>query len=355
MKKILLVALFAIILFPTSSSFSQFTDTPSTFGIILSDLNPYHFKDENGYTIVIGEVENTTNSPIKAVKILALFFDDFSEQPLEAALGTTIVDIIPPLGKVPYIIKSENPNAAITSVSVKLQGQFDSAPPKNEELRVESEISEFGEQIKISGTLTNNAIVNATQTKIHLAFYDAFLPPRIIWISTIELEEAIMGGSSIDFEFDEKLDPRSFGYKIFAESDTYYSNIQNVKILRSELLTKLVSINDISVSDDEGNKLLDIFEDSVVNIQSRISLQYATDQETYEQPYVYYAQVKESETAKVEFLGIYEGMFDEKGNELTSVEWIPQNKGLFFIETYVWDPNAVPLASKGPIMLVLVT
>jgi len=353
MKKILLIAFLTIIIFPVSSSFSQVIPSP-TLGVILSDSSPYHFKDESGYTIVIGEVENTTNSPIKAVKILALFFDDFSEKPLEIALGTTIVDVIPSLGKVPYMIKSENPNAAITSVSVKLQGQFDSAPPKNEELGIESEISEFGEQIKILGTLTNNAVVNASQTKIHLAFYDAFLPPRILWISTIELEEAIMGGSSIDFEFDEKLDPRSLSYKIFAESDIYYSNIQNVKILRSELLTKLVSINDISVNDDEGNKLLDIFEGSVVNIQSRISLQLATDQETTEQSYVYYAQVKESETGKVEFLGIYEGMFDE-GDELTSVEWIPQNKGLFFIETYVWDPNAVPLASKGPIMLLLVT
>jgi hypothetical protein len=353
MKKILLVAFFAIILFPINSSFSQGTDKPPTLGVIFTSFTPYHFQDENGYTIVIGEVENTTNFPITAVKIQALFFDDLSEQPLEAALGTTVVDVIPPLGKVPYMIKSEKPNAAITSVSVKLQG-FNSAPPKNAELRIKSEIYEFGEQIKISGALTNNAVVNASQTKIHLAFYDAFLPPRIIWISTIELEEAIMGGSSVNFEFDEKLDPRSLGYKIFAESDNYYSNIQNVEILRSELPTKLISINDISVNDDEGNKIRDIFEDSVVKIQSRISLQHATDQGSNVQQYAYYAQVKESETAKVEFLGIYEGMFDEE-DELTSVEWIPQNKGLFFIETYVWDSNAVPLASKGPIMLVLVT
>jgi len=313
-----------------------------------------HFKNQEGYTIIIGEVENTRNFPINNVVISAVFYDANSVQPLEIVKGTTILDVIPPFGKSPYMISSENPNAAITNIAVKIQG-FNSAPPKNEELGIESEISEFGEEIKIFGTLTNNAVVNSSQTKIHLAFYDAFIPPRILWISTIELEEAIMGDSSIDFEFDEKLDPRSLGYKIFAESDIYYSNIQNVNILRSELLTKLVLINDISINDDEGNKLLDIFEGTVVNIQSRISLQHATDQEDTEQPYVYYAQVKQSETGKVEFLGIFEEIFDEGGDELTSVEWIPQNKGLFFIETYVWDPNAVALASKGPIMLVLVT
>ena len=112
---------------------------------------------------------------------------------------------------------------------MKLQG-FNSAPPKNEELGIESEISEFGEQIKIAGSLTNNASTEASQTKILLLFYDAFQPPRIIWISTIELEEAIESDSSVDFEFNEKFDPRSLGYKIFAESDNSYSNIQNVEI-----------------------------------------------------------------------------------------------------------------------------
>jgi len=40
---------------------------------------------------------------------------------------------------------------------------------------------------------------------------------------------------------------------------------------------------------------------------------------------------------------------------MPSVEWTPQNTGLYFVETFVWDPNAVPLASKGPIALILVT
>ena len=201
MKKILLVAFLVFILFPISSGFSQLTTTPSSLGIVLTSFAPFYFIDEGRYTVNIGQVENTKNCPVTAVKILVLFYDEFSAQPLEAKIGTTIVDVIPPFGKVPYIIKSPNPNASITNVSVKLQG-FNSAHPKNEELSVGSEISEFGEQIKITGQLTNNSSEEASQTKIHLVFYDIFQPPRIIWISTIQLEESIESDSNVDFEFD---------------------------------------------------------------------------------------------------------------------------------------------------------
>ncbi len=355
MKKIILVASIVFLLFPLSFGFSQLSDKPSTLGIILTSFSPYHFKDENGYTVIIGEVENTKNFPVTAVKILALFYDESSNQPLEAQIGTTIVDVIPPLGKVPYMIKSRNPDASITNVSVKLQG-FNSAPPKNEELVIESEISEFGEQIKIAGSITNNASKEASQTKIHLLFYDVFLPPRIIWISTIELEEAIESDFSVDFEFNEKFDPRSLGYKIFAESDNSYSNIHNVEITRPDVLTKLVTISDVSINDDEGNKLLDISKDSNINIQSQIWLQFATDQETLEQPYVYYVQIKKSvemdgkKLTFVEFVGTYEGTFQTASAQIPTIPWTTSEPGFYYIETFVWDPNAVPLASLGPIM-----
>ncbi|MFQ5573415.1 MAG: hypothetical protein ACE5EJ_04105 [Nitrosopumilaceae archaeon] len=355
MKKIILVAFLVFILFPISSSFSQKTDQPSQFGIALTSFTPYNFKDNDGHTVIIGEVENLKNFPITQVKVWAGFYDDINEQPLETAIGTTLIDVIPPFGKSPYLIKSPNPNSAITSVSVNLLG-FTSAPPKLEELTIESEISSIGENIKISGTLTNSASGAASQTKVHVAFYDAFQPPRILGISTIELEDAIGDGSTADFEFNEKFDARTLGYKVFAESANYYSNVESVEITKSEALTKLVTINDISIKDDEGNKLSDVKAGNRINVESKIWIQYSEDQESYEQPYRYYIQVKQSgEKAFVEFIGIYEGSFATAGAKFPEVKWTPENTGLYFIETFVWDTNAVPLASKGPVVLVLVT
>ena len=354
MKSIILIVFFALLLFPISSSFSQKTDQPSQFGYQFTSTSPFIFKDENGYTIILGEIENIQSYSLKNVKIRGVFYDD-SMQILDTSFGSTIIEVIPPFTKVPYIIKSTEPNAGITQAEVKFAG-FNSAPTKNEELVIDSEITEIGENIKISGTITNNAAGEASQTKVHVAFFDAFQPPRILGIATIELEEPIGGNSSTNFEFYEKFDSRSLGYKVFAESANYYSNIQNVEISHSEALTKLVTINDISIKDDEGNKLSDVKAGNRINIESKIWIQYSEDQETSEQPYRYYVQVKQSgEKAFVEFIGIYEGSFSSAGAKFPEVKWTPKNIGLYFVETFVWDTNAVPLASKGPIILILVT
>ncbi len=354
MKKIILSLLLVLILFPISSSFSQGIDKPPALAIVLTSFSPNYFKDDMGYTIILGEVENIKNFPITGVKIWAGFYDDINEQPLESAIGGTVLDVIPPFSKSPYIIRSTSPNAAITSVSVNLLG-FNSAAPKVESLTLNSEVSSIADTIKISGSITNDGSVSSSETKIHIFFVDAFQPPRILSLSTIELEEAIEPGSTIDFEFDEDYDARSVGYTLFAESANYNSNVASVDITPPQAFTKIIIINDISMNDSDGNKLTGASQGTTINIESNVSIQYSSDQDTFEQPFVYYAQVKQSEKGFVEFIGKFEGTFQSTGTQSPLVEWTPQNKGLYFIETFVWDPNAVPLASKGPIMLVLVT
>ena len=72
---------------------------------------------------------------------------------------------------------------------------------------------------------------------------------------------------------------------------------------------------------------------------------------------MYYAQVKEfGENAPVEFIGIAEGAFESAKPQTVTVAWTPENEGGFFIETYVWDPDAVPLAAPSKTLsIVLVT
>ncbi len=355
MKKIILSLLLVLILFPISSSFSQEgIDKPPSLGIVLSSFSPNHFKDDMGYTIIIGEVENTREFPIREVQIWAGFYDNISKQPIESVRGGTVLDVIPPFSKSPYVIKSPSPNAAITNVSVNLLG-FKSATLKDESLNLNSEISSIADTIKISGSITNDGSVSSSETKIHLFFVDAFQPYRILSLSTIELEEAIEPGSTIDFEFDEDYDARSVSYTLFAESANYNSNVASVEI-DPQAFTKIITINDISINDSDGNKLSGVFpQGTTINIESNVLIQYSSDQDTFEQPFVYYTQVKQSEKGFVEFIGKFEGTFQSTETQSPLVEWIPQNKGLYIIETFVWDPNAVPLASKGPIMLVAVT
>ena len=358
MKKVL-VLLLIFSLIPISSSYSQKVDTEPTLGIALTSFSPFNYKAEDGSTIILGEVKNTKNFPVSGVKIWAGFYDAIGEKPIESTIGTTLLEVIPPLGKSPYMIKSPSQNSAITSVSVNLLG-FNSSPEKKPKLSLELGTLEVTDKLSLSGKIINKAEVNATNTKIHLISYDAFVPPRVLGIATIELESDLEAGASSDFEFSAPFDKRSTTFKVVAESKNYSTGIVNVENTSMVSQTKLVSIDDIGIVDDEGNRMGEVEVNSSVNVQSTISIEFSDGQEAPSQPYVYWVQIKQSidvegETKSfVEFIGKAEGSFTAEGQQTPSVEWTAQNKGLFFIETFVWDPTTMPIASKGPISLILV-
>ncbi len=361
MKKVLtLFLIFSLI--PISTSYSQeFTDKEPTLGIVLTSFSPFNYKAEDGSTIILGEVENTKNFPVSGIKIWAGYYDDISENPLESTIGTTLLEVIPPFGKSPYMIKSSSSNSAITSVSVTLLG-FNSSPEKKPELSLILDTLEIIDKLSLSGKLTNNGDLTATNTKIHLISYDVFVPPRVLGIATIDLENELESGGTFDFKFAAPHDSRASSFKIVAESGNYSTGLLEITDTSDEVLTKLVSISDIGIMDSEGNRMSDITIGSSVNIQSTIWIQYSEDPDTPTQPYVYWVQIKKSVVddddgktkSFVEFIGKAEGSFTSAGQQIPSVGWSPQNEGLYFVETFVWDPATIPLASKGPISLILV-
>jgi len=366
MMKTLLALFLVLSLFPISHSFAGLSDTGATLGISFTNPSPINYKDEQGYTVVLGEIQNKREFPVTGVKIWVGFYDNFSEQPLETILGSTIIDVIPPFGKSPYIIKSENPNAAIIGASVKILG-FNSAPLKAKLLTLEPGALDITNQISLSGTITNNGPLDSNNTKIHLVAYDGFEPPSVLDVLTISVDD-MLPGTVQNFEFNTKPDFGSgfskigpASYKIGAESRNYQSDIIDILVPTTDVLQRLVTINDISVNDAAGNRLPDVSVDSTIFIQSKIWIQYASDQGSVEQPYFYYVQIKKSEPVGdenkpfIHFIGKTSGTFFSGGTQIPVIEWTPQEKGVYFAETFVWDQNAVPLASKGPLSLILVT
>ncbi len=122
MKPIFLIVFLSLLLFPFSPGFSQQYDTPPTLSVNLASNSPYIYKDSDGFTVVVGEVENNDDrSAISNVQLSVKFFDDFSPQPLEISTGSTILEVIPPNQKSPYVIRSNTVNPQITSAEVRLE------------------------------------------------------------------------------------------------------------------------------------------------------------------------------------------------------------------------------------------
>ena len=218
----------------------------------------------------------------------------------------------------------------------------------------------MSEKLSLSGTITNNGDLNSTNTKIQLISYDSFEPPRVLGISSVDLENDIMTGESDNFQFDVLRDSRASIFKIVGESQDYSTGIFEISDTSLQILNKLVTISDITVTDIDGNRLSDVSVGTSVNIQSNLDFQELSLEDSGIQEYVYWIQIKKSVEIKsetksfVEFIGKAQGTIDLETVAIPSVGWIPENDGLYFVETFVWDPNYYPLASKGPLSLILV-
>ena len=351
MQKFFFSVFLILMLFPISTGFSQEkSDTPSTLSVALTSDSPFVYKDNEGHTIVVGNVVNKNEiTSVSNVQLRVNFYDETGTEPLETVRGGTILEVIPESGISPYVIKSNSTNLNITQVSVFLDG-FSPSSSKSQQLVVESSDVFLDQKLKLSGILTNGGSP-ITDTFVYLAFYDNFEPPRLIGLSTIPIGD-VVANEKVDFYFNEEIDQRAVSFQIFAQSNVFYSNFANEKI--PEQLTKLVTISDVALNDSQGNRLSEITVGSTVNIQSNVWVQFSSDQKTNETPYTFYAQVKNSDLPTVEYLGKSDGRFIGTGSQSVSIDWIPEKNGIYFIETFVWDRNNVPIADKGPIVLLVV-
>lgn len=354
MQKIISSIILILILVPFSHAFSQeYYDNAPTLSVSLTSEVPYIYKDSDGHTVVVGMVENNNPlTPITNVRIQVNFFDEFSNIPLEVIEGKSVLEVIPSNSKSPYVISSQSTDPNLTHASVSLLG-FDSSIIKQKRLTIFSSEVTSDESFNFSGVLHNGA-APSSETKVHLAFYDRFEPPRILKVSTIELGD-MMPNTQVNFDITDNIDPLAVGFLLFAESNIFSSDFVDVKIPPPQLLTKLAQISNVSIKDNLGNSLSEIKLGTSVNIESETIVQFSMDQTTNETPYTYYVQVKESgKIPYVEFIGKYDGRFIGTGLQSQTIDWIPEKEGLYFIETFVWDRNNNPISERGPVIIVLV-
>jgi len=355
-------SIFGIILFllllPISPIFSQeYSNTNPTLTVSINSDSNFMYQDSEGYTVVIGLIENNDSlSFLTNVVIQASFYDDFNPNPLEVKEGTTLLKVIPPNTKSPFIIRSDNPD--ITQVSTKFLN-FDTSGSMTNSLNISindvslqpiTTLSDTFYNLSFLGILQNGDVL-ISDTVTHLAFYDVF--NRIIQISTIEIGH-VDANELVSLKLNEQINPSSVGFLLFSESDKFYSDVMDVKIPPPQIITKIATISDVIVTNTLGKTLSEIKVGSTVKIESKTLVQF-----TDEIAYTYYVQIKEISSnldmpSTIEYIGKFNDQFIGNGIKLQSLDWIPEKKGLFFIETFLWDGNNVPIAAKGPLVSFLV-
>ena len=95
MFKVILCTFLILLLVPVSQGFSQVTDNAPTLSISLRNETPFVYQDTEGYTVVVGEVENkNSQTAVTNVRIQVNFFDEFDPVPIEVVQGSTILEVV---------------------------------------------------------------------------------------------------------------------------------------------------------------------------------------------------------------------------------------------------------------------
>lgn len=353
MKRIFFSIFSILLLLPVSQGFSQeYYDNTPTLSVALTSESPFVFQDSEGYTVVVGMVENKNSlTAVTNASVQVSFYDDNSFNPIAVTEGRTILEVIPPNGISPYSIRSPTPDPSITQASVSFLG-FDSSEEKQKGLTISIDDVYLDNSLTVSGNLENSG-APSDETNIYVAFFDGFDPPRTLGVSTMELG-SVDPNSKTEFSLNTIVDSRAVGFTVFAESNVFYSDNLDAKIPLPKSLPKLVTITDVSIKDKSGVSLSELSVGSTVNIESQTIIQLGS-QTNVDTPYTYYVQIKESgKIPYVAFLGKFDGRFVDDGVQYQIIDWIPEKKGLFFVETFVWDRNDIPIAEQGPFVLIVV-
>ena len=345
----------ASMLFPVSAGFSaEVSDTAPTLSVLITGDSEFVYRDAEGYTVVVGQlVNNNEQTAVSGIRLGADFYDDSGTTPLESVVGGSVLDVVPPLGTTPFVIRSASADPAITQVSVSLLG-FDSSTSKTKGLEVRaSDMLYTGGMLSFSGVLQNGAAFSS-DVMVHVAFYDSFDPPRIIDVRSVHLG-TVPPNDTVRFEFREETSQRAVGFYLFSESGVFYSDFADLAVPEPTESTKLVTIKSVEVLDDGGSMLSVIPVGSTVNIRSETHIEFSAEQPTDETPYTYFVQIKRlGQVPFAEFVGKYDGRYIGTGVQYQSIDWIPESPGEFFIETFVWDRNNIPIAEQGPFVLISV-
>jgi len=339
MKTVLLSSFLIIVLLTTNLAWADLPPSTSLGVEVLQ--TEYSNKASDGTTVVYGEIQNDLNSPVNTVTIGVTFMDSNSNQ-VEYKTGTTLLQVIQPGGKAPFMISSTKADPSIVQVQVKVAG-FQSSSEKQQVLQVSPGSLQISDTLLISGNITNSGAQQSTNTKLYLISYDAF--QRVVAIGVSD-PISIGSGTTSQFSITSDFNTRAQSYMIIAESDNYQSKpipVNGVQITLPVIVsnTTVTNPNGISYSTVPVNASVKITSDAKYLLNST-------------QSFVYYVQVKQF-NGKVAFIGKSDGLFLGAGDQTVSVDWKPNLAGSYFVETYVWNYDSVPLSSSVPsINVVLV-
>ena len=338
----------AIMLVVPAIALAQTYDTPASLVVTISGPT-YLVVDQDGYAVVTGVVHNDSEyAYVGNVQVQARFYDGSGNEPLDVAVGATHLEVIPPGSSSPFTVRSTAPDPRINEAATTLL-LFDSSGPKPAGIGLEAVVGDSG---GIFVTASDTAGAPHTNVTVHVAYHDAFDPPRILSISTIKMGDMPIDGT-LNATAADQFPLSARGYLVFAESDVFSSKsvAGRLPAPTEAPAGPAAHVREAWISDDTGERTSTVERGQEVAFNASVVSAAAGG----DGPYWLYLQVKslgDDDYPVVVFLDRTEVSLD--GEVSVSIPWSAPEPGHYFAEAVLSGDLNVPVAEPGPVVLFTV-
>ena len=316
-----------------AAALAQTYDTPQTLAITLEP--PYYtYVDADGYSVTTGMVRNESDVIVRGQrdntgKVLR---GRTRRPPLDAISAKTLLEVIPPGSASPYVIRSGEPDPRI-SAAVSTLLLFDPVGPKQMGLDMQRHADGV---IRVSDAAGSPH----TNVTVHIAYHDAFDPPRILGADTYSLGGMGIGGM-LNLTTPDTYPPNTRGALAFAESDVFSSYTVSWRAgTHAPAPPPLPAyIRDAWVADHTGERTLSAPAGGNLTLNAAVDI-------SGEDEYWLYVQVTSRDSGGVEFLesvAVHDGP--------AAIPWTPGHPGEYIVEMFLWGEGGVPASRPSPMLL----
>jgi hypothetical protein len=315
-------------------------------------FNYASYTDPNGIPVIVGEVVNDGNEPIKSVEVKANFIDSDGKV-IDSGSAKAAVDVIPSGQRAPFMIIG-TADYASTVKSFELQVvNFANAPAKPAKLEIinTDQDSDGITEVSITGEVKNIGDKTATFARVYATFYDERNKVVGLAASTVTETVAPEATTSFEIKYHERVSLIT-SYTLYAESEQFSAISYGLQSIGNGIDVKSdVNVSRLSLVDQQGNGLGKIGPNERAWIKS-----YLTNKLPAEQKFTYIVQIKNNEGLPVEIKWI-EGTLEPNTSVSQSISWTPEEEGIYFAEVFVWRSidNPVPLTTSIKTIILLVS
>lgn len=302
----------------------------------------------SGEPVIVGEVINDGNEPVKSVHVKANFLDP-TGQILDSGSTVVAIELIPPGQRAPFKVVGSI-QYALNVKSFELQvvdfTKGESKPAKLEIVNAEDKSDGF--KISISGEIRNAGDKTATMPKVHGTFYDD--SNRVITFASANTDsEVIAPGEIVSFTLETRERVSSIsGYTLYAESEQFSTAPFGLRSISSSVAaSNRVSVSALTLVDQQGSGVGKLAPNERAWIKSDLK-----NRQSMEQEFIYIVQIKDSEGFPVELKWI-NGILEPNMSISQSVSWTPEEEGIYFAEVFVWNSMEDPIPLSTSIKTVI--